>query len=597
MNDDLETQPLVQHQSNETATAPTEISEERHGRLPSGVKLSAISLAIFALIIVVIAGIRLSHNLPSEQDIEDSVLSVSNWKVQKVHLDGWTNGHDLNNEGGKALQITMELDYWIDYDSWLQANDTELSHSEKKRYRFVSERLVRNACFAVNNLTTFDGEINNNNTVGSLSVHQPICIDLHNNISTRLNLTLYLEPNMDNIFRVLKKIWRHQYDELDLSSVVDVTLSKQATFFAYQWGFPLARLRNLQVNWKSIIDWNDITPTLGQLRHHLNQLTIKRLFVTDSVNGFRVHAEAELVEKIELLEWIELPQDSIFPLINWELKIQDCNNEYSIELPNAFCFTDAFKISDAPKLSAYSDIEGPLPDSLLSDVCWSDEENAITPMTNLLNKIFNGTELITMEVKGHTTTMGNDDLKSIIPLDILDKALSKISFFPIGTNFTLNSDTLIQDVTINGLKIKWVTSFLGEKRLSIAGKVVALISLPFYETNKNRLMIQHIKGDSRLYHDGKHFVTIPMKYWSRASSRIFRDEEIGTAVIEVSFDIKDDEVQVVNSVELTRVLNEILLKGKAIVDLSSNLDVLLTSPLGEMALMGLKGKGKALVRS
>lgn len=594
MSSDLETQPLLGAQPNcaETAVSST---TKKHGRWGDAVKWSAIFGLASTLAGMLILGTLFIRNLPSQDVIEKSVIQITNWDIVKLHLDGWTDGHRLDNDSGKALQVSTTINIWLDYDQWLASNQTALDLPQKRLYRSISENFVRTACFDLNNVTTYDGENIDSNIVGLLQVKEPFCVDLHNNRTTQLNLTLFVEPRMDKVLGVLKKIWRHEYDKLALSSKIDVTLSKKTRIFSDRWNLRLARLRELRIDWKDILKWETITSRLKNLRHQLDQISVQSFSIGDSINGFHFNVEADPLDVSKFFDWLEFPKNSVMPFINWEIKLPDCYEEYTINLPTACCFTDSFAVQEEIEVTAYTDIEGPLPESLLSQVCWSDEENAFTPMTNLFNKIFNETELLTMEVKGHAIKPPNENSNWFVPYEILEPVLQDLSFFPISANVTIDSDSLIKDVTIEGLRIKWISGLFGQKRLSVVGKIVGSIALPFYETAKERLSVEYLKGVTMLYHNNVHFLTIPMRVWSKASSRISHYGENKTTMMELSLNIQDNEVQVTNSVELTKIFNEVLLKRDVTVDLESDMDMMISTPLGNMVLMGLKGKGSAVM--
>lgn len=595
MSSDLETQPLLGAQPHCAEPAVLNTTK-KHGRWGAAVKWSTIFgiASIFAGLLIF--GTLFVRNLPSQDVIEKSVIQITNWEIVKLHLDGWTNGNRLDNDSGKALQVSTTINVWLDYDQWLASNQTALDLRQKRLYRSISENIVRTACFDLNNVTTYDGENIDSNIVGLLQVKEPLCVDLHNNRTTQLNLTLFVEPRMDKVLRVLKKIWHHEYDKLALSSIIDVTLSKKTSRLSNRWNLRLARLRGLRIDWKDIIKWETISFRLKNLRHQFDQIKVQSFAITDSIKGFNFNIEAEPIDVSKFLGWLEFPTNSVMPFINWEIRLPDCYEEYTIDLPTVCCFTDSFIVREEINVTAYSNIEGPLPESLLSQVCWSDEENAFTPMTNLFNKIFNETELLTMEVRGHAINSSNEDSNLFVPYEILEPVLQGLSFFPISSNITIDSDSLIKDVTIEGLRIKWVSGLFGQKRLSVVGKIVGTIALPFYETSKERLSVEYLKGVTMLYHNSVHFLTIPMRVWSKASSRISHYGENKTTMMELSLNIQDNEVQVTNSVELTKIFNEILLKRDVTVDLESNMDVLISTPLGNMVLMGLKGKGSAVMR-
>lgn len=333
---------------------------------------------------------------------------------------------------------------------------------------------------------------------------------------------------------------------------------------------------------------------LNRLLSMVNDVSIQDFTMKDSESGFSFDVSADPLSIPTGFDWFGWPIDSQIPQINWQVKLPDCADECTIELPSLTCLSDAVKVEDPLKLSAFIDVKGPLPESFLTQVCWSDDENAVTPITNFLNRLLNASQMVHIEAQGYPITNSHDnDNNFLIPPETLKILLEEMSFIPLAANMTLDSRDSLRRVTIDGLRIKWTA---GGHRLVVAGKMVALVGLPFYKTNGQHMAVDHIKGVIKLFHDDIQFLAVPMRVWTPSTSKILHDEKKQT-VIELLLDIRDDEVQVTNSMELTRVLNEIIVRGHAEVQVSARLDLLVSTPLGELALLGLKEQGNAIVRS
>lgn len=561
MHPDMETQPLL---------GPRPVASKRPKH-----RGGIVSVGV-AIILVVSMVALFVHQTPSSQAIVDSALHVSHCEVSKVHLDGW-------RDSGRVVQLTANLNVWVDYDEWLSDNGTEFSAWQKKLSRFTSEKVVKTACFKLNNATTYD----QNGTLAYVHVEEPICLDLRNRHITPLQLTVLVEPRITNILKVIKKLIQHKYDDLHVFSTVDISLSKHVG----KLFLPLGTLHKLNINWDQLRYFQDLSSLLAKFLDLLNQISIQNFTVRDSTDGFSIDMAAKPLSIPSEFNWLKWPQNAMIPYISWEIKVPDCNGECTINLPSLSCFSDKFIVGDSLNLSAFADIKGPLPEELLSQVCWSDEENAVTPMTNLLNKLLNKTELVAMQARGHPVKAARDS-HLLIPYNVLEATLAELSFLPVTANFSMDYGNLFEKVTIEGLKMKWANG----KRIAVAGRILGFIRLPFYETTGQYISVNRIKGTTKLYHDGVHFITVPMRVWTQSSSQILHNDQNQT-VLKLLLDIRDDEVQITDSMELTRVLNEILIRGKALVEVSSKLDLLVSTHLGEIALLGLKGQGSAIVRS
>lgn len=561
MQADVETEPLLGRQN---------VTHKKRNRRRG---IFAVLLCLMVVVGIVRYLVRLA---PSSQIMIDNALQVSHCRVSNVHLDGW-------RDSGRLLQLTAQVEFWVDYDEWLSDNGTQFSPWQKKFSRFTSEQVVRSGCFKLNNITTYD----QNGTLAYVQVKEPVCLNFQNRQITPLELTVLIEPRIRNVLKVIRKLIQHKYEDLHFSSSIDVSLSKHFG----KLDLPLGRIHKLKIHWNQLEYMRHISSLLATCLSIVKKLTIQNFTIRDSTDGFSINVAADPLEIPSELKRFEWPHNAMVPYISWEVKVPDCNGECTINLPTLSCFSDRFIVQDPMNLSAFADVKGPLPEKLLSQVCWSDGENAVTPITNLFNRLLNNSELVTMQARGHPVKFP-DDSNLLIPFNVLETALEELSFVPITANFTLDYGNLFEKVTIEGLKIKWVSG----QRLAVAGRIVGFILLPFYQTNGQHISVDHIKGTTKLYHDGIHFLTVPMRVWTQSSSQILHNEKDET-VLKLLLDIRDDEVKIKNSMELTRVFNEILIRGKALVDVSSKLDLLVSTHLGEIVLLGLKGQGSAVVRS
>lgn len=570
MDADIETQPLL-------ALSPSQEVIRRN----KNKRIRYYKFGIISLLIIVLSGVFIWRSLLTSQVLVDNAAQISHAQISKVHLDGW-------NSEGDQLQLTTNLNFWVDYDDWVSGNYSKMPSWQKRFSRFTSEKLVRNACVTLNNITNYD----QNGTLAYVFVQESICVDLRQGQITPLKLTILVQPRIKNIVKVIKKLMLNQYEDLQLSSRLDVTVGKRI----FSQNIPLGRVKNLNIDWNQIVPiLNSITELLNRLLTMANTVRVDDFTIKDSPDGFSINVTADPLSIPEGFEWFEWPLNSQIPKISWEMRLPDCYGDCVITLPTLLCISDTIIVEDPLTLSVLLDLKGPLPNKFLNQVCWSDEENTVTPTTNFLNTLLNASEMTKVEALGHPIPPSHnvDGKNLLIPFPAFDTLLKESSFVPLAANLTLDSSDSLQEVTIDGLRIKWAA---GGNRLVVAGKIIAFVELPFYKTNGQRISVDRIKGSTKLFHDGIHFITVPMRVWTASSSKILHDKKNQT-VLKLFLDIRDDEVQVTNSMELTRVFNEIFVRGHAQVELSARLDLLINTPLGELALMGLKGQGAAIVRS
>lgn len=594
---DLETQPLLQTASTEEVYIPPQNNQNNQKARKRWFSIGLMAgLAIITFMISLTSYI--SKVIPTDEALQSNIAQISNLEVVNVHLDGWRRvDGSLSNESGKALQFTTKARFFLDYDK-LSESDIELDERQRKWFKFTSQRLLKTMCFQVRNLTTFNQVENRDVSIASVYIMEPFCVDLRNGTVTDLELTLLVEPRMKNLIGVLKKLWNHDYKGLNLWSNLDISVYKLIHPFI-NLNLKLGSIDNLRVNWKDFIDWDETYELITTIEKQIQDIEIDEINMKDVDDGFGVAIctkEIDLSYFSKLFEWLHLPVDGFIPSIHWNLRLGDCFGRFTIPLPTLSSNSEQFQVGEKIKPVFYNHITGPLPDSLLKQVCWADEENTRTPLTLLLNNLFSESDKVKVQIKGsiEEESLTNHELENIIiPVDMLNTALNEVSYFTIENKMTFNTSKLIKEFFIADMSLRWVDQKSGGSRLSLVGTIVGLFDLSFYKTDENRIAINHIKGDLQLYHNHKHFISLPMKVWIDSKSKVIHED--GNTVMAVKFDINDDELEILDRLEVTKCFNEILFKGETQVSFDAVIDIVIKSLLGDITLNGLKTTGETVV--
>lgn len=632
-DNDIETQPLLSHLdiSNSNITK----QKKRYQRYLDRLKPHCTSylprffffffffLLFFVLLLIFFIPIRETFDklIPSNEAIQSNILEITEFDIDQINIDGWKsiksnskNKYDLPD--GKYLQLSCNLQTYLNYDLTSQSS-IPFTPQQASWFKYINENVIRTICISVNNVTTFgqqtdwDSSKDSKSTLGSLFILEPICLNLHNGTINFLNLTLLLKPDIKNGIKVLKKIWNHDYSDLRLWSIVNMSLSKQITFIGQS--MPLWRLHNLRINWNwdRKINWDKFYKGVKFFRSNfLEEITFKDIKMVDTIKGF--HIQSTITQKLnnewtkflqKKLPWLNNPfkDDSIYiPSLEWDARLPDCRNSFTIELTNVKSYTDNYNISkDSLTTNMNIDMVGKLPDPLVKELC--DETNFFTPLTKILNHLFNDTESIRFQIYGKVKDINNNDKLSnnLIPNDVLDNVFHELSYIEVGQNMTFNVSKSIKDFMIDNMQLLWKNG-----RLSVTGTVIGFIDFSFYHTNLERFRINKIKGNLELYHNEKHFISLPMRNWIPAKSQIIHknngnknknDSVKNSTLLKVQFDINDDDMDILNKFELSKCFNEILFKGETSIKFDSILDINIESLLGEIVLMGLATSGDTLV--
>ena len=457
---------------------------------------------------------------------------------------------------------------------------------------------MKTLCVDLNNSTTFHNVNDKNFELANILIQDPVCVSLLNGTVTPVNVTLLVQPNMKNIMSVLKKIISHKYKGLKLWSQVSVTLYKQSVL---KLNIRLASVPRIHLDWTKIFKWDKLEDQFwGYLDENFEIPKAQQLQVTDDSDlYFDVQIQTTPLGIFDRLlsdnKWLHIPQDTTIPYLKWSVRLPDCYNKCTIEVPTLECHSEKFDLKQNESLTLFNRLGGPLPRELLTHVCSSDEENTVTPLTMIINDLMNDSLSCEIELKGevadidHSNAQHGDDM--LLPTDILQSIFHELGYFPISINTTLNGTDALREVTIDNMRLIW-----SENRLRMVGTMTATINLAFYKTQEERLNVHNIKGDLEIYHEGIHFLSIPMRVWTESTSEIKHDEDNGNnTFIDVTFDINDDDMNIIDRSELSEVFNEIFFNGKTLVTFDSVVDVVIGSVLGEVVITGLKASGETIV--
>ncbi|SCV04900.1 LANO_0G13894g1_1 [Lachancea nothofagi CBS 11611] len=602
---DLEQQPLQPAQQNHYGATLPQLQRKVHKkRFRKELKLLGSILVVFSLLVVVV--LWASRFIPSEDLIQKYYEDVTKFEIHSIKYEGWQSDEDSEEGEHKELSATKvgtfnilklraKVGVHFDHDRAINiANASVNVQRQQKAIRFFSQTVVRTLCFELNNMTAYNDNETSTQGLGSVSIPQRVCVELQSNKTTELDLPILIRPDSQNVASVIIKIWKHRFKDLNLWSSFDVSLSK--------WGLALGKIQISHLDWDEIFNWKQVESYVDNIQAAFKEpITVDDMEIIDHQEAVDFHVAISYTTPEDIQKFLGFEKDAMIPSTSWKVRMPGCNEDDPILLQNAVFKTPTILVNDllsseATSLNISGRIWGPLPDKLLYQVCDSDEENVVTPINLFLNKVFNATESVQFEICGHSSESSN---QSIIPKQILDKLLPSVSE-AISANLTLNSDELVEQVSVNGLKLKWVQKGWGDKKLAITGEVISIVNLPFYNSAhsgaKATVSIQKIKGLTKLFHNNVHFITVPMDVWLSADSEILPTRDPSHNQLRVSFDIADQDVVVVDSLELSRCLNEILVKGQTGVHVEGNLDLMIDTRLGSLVLLGLEGDGNTIIR-
>lgn len=562
-----------------------------------------IPLLLITTILVVVSSfkiIKLIRNSPSMEQMQDDVIQISDIKINQVHIDGWRQNKQnpvLDNDNGKYLQVSTQVNYTINYDNLLL---NEQPRNNTENIKFIAENFIKTLCVDLNNSTTFHNVEDKQLKLANILIQDPVCVSLINGTTTPLNVTLLIQPNIKNIMGILKKLLSHDYKGLELWSQLDLTLYKSSLM---NFNIKLINIPKVTVDWAHLFHWDDDSiPDFEEIFwQNFDTPILEEFHVTDDKDEFfNVKLKSEPISLLSKFlsnhsRWLKLPHTPLaIPTLTWNIKLPNCRNECVIDIPTLECESQEFSLIERNSIIVNNRIGGPLPSELLSHVCSSDEENTVTPLTLLLNNLLNENSSCEIELKGQVSKDSLNIMKhndnTLLPVDILDSMLFELDYFPIAFNTTLNTTNILNEVTIDDMRLNW-----SENKVHMVGTMVATISLSFYDTEEERIAVHNIKGDLEIYHDDTHFLSIPMKVWNKSTSEIIHDDETDITMMQITFSLNDDDMIVTNKAELSQVFNEIFFKGETHVTFDAIIDVVVESILGQIVITGLKTSGETII--
>ncbi|SCU86098.1 LAMI_0D00408g1_1 [Lachancea mirantina] len=589
---------------------------ERYGALPSvtpGEKvrkpwlLKSLLFSGVVSILGFLATYWAFQSVPSMDSIEKYFEDATRVQIYKISFVEWTSkeaygeagfSDEVEFNGQDFLKLKVELSVSIDHGSQQDNNISGMTERQKQLTRIVSNHLAE-ICLKGTNVTTFNDNETDSEFIALAKIPEPVCIDLRHNVTTRLEVPIYIKPDARNAASVIMKIWRRKFNDFDLWSSVATSVGKEV------WRGREVTISNIKLDriaWNDIIDWDDIHLGLIKLLKPLQEaVQVEQVEITDIHDGFRLEIGVR-TNLPDTQKWLSFPNQKYLPSTTWNARLPDCESKYSISLENATFSIPSLQMRDfndnngVLRTTIVGEISGLLPEDLLYKVCSSDEENVVTPISKLIRGVFNQTELLDFEVVGHGLKACNE---SIVPLQFIAELIPMIEF-ALGANFTLDADQIVECVSMDGLEFKWVEKNWEERQLTLLGNVVSIINVPFYTFSSysadESISIDRIKGITKLYHNDIHFLTVPVRVWTDAESEFINQSGSNTTQLRVSFDIAGKEVEVIDHLELTRCFNEIIIRGKSEIFVESTLDLMVSTKLGDFVLLGLCGEGKTVVR-
>lgn len=603
---------------NDTLNRDSNYNLQRRNRFKYAIILLGSLVGFFVVCVTVFTCTKIAEQTPSNELMQKAFMEMTDWNITEIKINGWSdpflqdhtivyNKFNWVNSKEKYLQFDVKLNTVFHYDK-IQ-NDT-LTVRQQKYFRRINEGLVKNICIDLKNVTTWDLDQNETN-LGSLISGSPICVSLKDNETNQLTLHLYFKPEIKNYWKIVKKVWNHDYDDIHLVSNLKLGIK----FFIFHLETKYLNLNNVTINWHDLMKKYDLEHELKFFRENWPpNIQLLDLELLDTEDGFNVIVTLKEIfnfvkvwfeERLPILKFSD-SLITVLPKIFWDIKLPDCKEKFAIGLPNANSTSRELETWDGKNWEPIVDINlnGPLPNDLVNKVCDSDDENIKTPLTNIINTLLNETELVTFQMKGRVSDINTaivsktkrkraqDEIldNNLLNHDMLNSLFDEMSYFPIQPNVTFNVSKLIQEFDIMNMKFQ-----RSGNRLSVLGTMQGIINLPFYKTNDERFFVNNIKANLELYHKGTHFMSLPMKIWTKSTSKILHDSETGMTQLQVQFDVDDKDMEITNHFEMTKVVNEIIFMGKTLISFESVTDIIIDSLLGEIIINGLNTSGETVV--
>ncbi|AGO13269.1 AaceriAFR122Cp [[Ashbya] aceris (nom. inval.)] len=555
--------------------------------------------ALFLLFVVLLPLSYVYTTMPPPDVLQKYVADITELEVHRVGFQGWAEappgmGDAAQGGGGKWMAFGVNVSVAVDYEA---ETNVSVTANQRSLLRLMGNDILQDICLSLNEgmLYTYDaaGEML---PLVAVADRQPVCVSLLDGDISEFTTQVYVRPNFTNTAWLVGELQRNRDWQPRLLS--NISVSARKLFFEDLY-LPVRDFRLVGISFDEYVDWEKVRRMLrhgGTIFESITRnSTILSLAVTDipENNALELHASVRVPIEGMVADQVTLPEDIVLPPTEWVAMLPGCDGNSTIELPNATIIVEAV---NAPNWEQRSNIDinmnavvaGQLPDSLLYQVCEYENDNVITPMSILFRKMFDPMQLVEFKVKGKRA-LESDGFETI-PVDVVTDLVAAANL-PIAFNFTVSQSDMVEDLSIRRLKLHLRRNRHGEQVLHVAGIIRILFKPPFYNvTEDSTVSITAVKGIVDLYHHNVHFASIPMRTWLPC------DTVIDGSRLDVSLELDQDEVDIIDPVQLSGCLNEILVKGQTEVYINGKVDLLTKTLLGEIVLYSMPAHGKTVVK-
>ncbi|AAS53493.1 AFR122Cp [Eremothecium gossypii ATCC 10895] len=574
-------------------------SQETLPELPASQLSIPQRFALFLLFVVLLPLSYVYTTMPAPDVLQKYVADITELEVRRVSFQGWAEAPPgmagaAQGNSGKWMAFGVNVSMAVDYE---KETTVPVTANQRSLLRLMGNDILGDICVSLN-----EGAVYTHNAAGevvplvTVADRQPVCVSLLDGEVTDILTQVYVRPNLTNMVWLVGELQRNRKWQPQLLS--NLSVSTRKLFFEDLY----LPVRDFHVAGTSVDEYVDWQKLRRMLRHGgaifetiTRNSTILELAVTDvpKDSALRLQASVRIPIVGQGMDQFILPEDIVFPATEWMVALPGCDGNGTIGLPNATIVVDPVKAlkweqQSSIDISMTAVVAGRLPDPLLYEVCEYDNGNVVTPMSLIFRKMFDPAQLVELTVKGRRA-LESDDLETI-PVEVVTELVAATKL-PLAFNFTVSQSDMIEDLSIQRLKLRLRRNRHGEKVLHVAGKVRILFNPPFYNvTEDSSVSITAVKGVIDLYHHNVRFASTPLRTWLPC------DTAIDGGRLEVSLELDQDEVDIIDPVQLSVCLNEIIFNGQTEIYIDGKVDILTKTVLGELVLFDMPAHGKTVVK-
>ncbi|AMD21705.1 HFL151Wp [Eremothecium sinecaudum] len=559
-------------------------------------------IMLLAILGILLLPATLYSGAPTGEQLQQYFTDTTKTAVQGVKFKGWRAPSDPNfrrsdfavSSADKWMVFGVNLTVHMDYDS----NKTStMTGRQEWAVKTVASKFIRNVCVTVSNSTTYGEDEDEDDSIailGSAFSPDKNCFSLGTNKTTELVVDIYLQPQIKNLAKLLK---RYQ-DGLDLENAIwsDIKVAIDMPILGNKFYWSLRDMNIKNFRWYKYIPWEKFRRTLRHLytitKEIVEDAKVENIHVEDAPGGtgFLMRGNLNTPHILKMPEWLNVDLDTMVPSTEWGLRLPACEFDDFVELDGtniSIMEVPLSELFEGENISLPIEVylAGPISGKLLYEICSYQRENLITPISKLLRRLFEPNEPIQVSIFGHKAIQRED---SIIPVEFASEIVRNIdSSFKL--NYTSTQEDLIDEIGMKSLNLKWHNNG-AIRTLIVTGDIVGTMHIPSYELNENsNINITHVKGLAKLYHNGIHIVDAPMKTWTRCLVKIVDNK------LQFIVQVNEEDVEIVNGLQLSRCLNEVLLRGRTKLQYKVVIDLITTSPLGKIPLFSVPGEGNTVI--